>query len=180
MFNISFCVSLGYSKRCKSLVVIGINHVHGLGHYWFYHLWIIFIHHKLAPSMYMCFYNTLTMCSRWRANEMLIQSLIWYCDNIITHCDDWSLYYNVITTSSEWLINTSLTLNLEHIVKSVVKTHIHGGGKFVISHLLKTIWIKFWVLIWSCWNRYVQHEEDTKTNEVHKIQQRNHITGKWH
>jgi hypothetical protein len=29
-------------------------------------------HHKLAASMYMFFYNTLTMCSKLNANEMLI------------------------------------------------------------------------------------------------------------
>jgi hypothetical protein len=43
---------------------------------------------------------------------MLIQSFIWCCDNIITHCDDWSLFYNVITTSYQWLIHISITLNL--------------------------------------------------------------------
>jgi hypothetical protein len=29
-------------------------------------------HHKLAPSMYLCIYNILTMCSRFNANKMLI------------------------------------------------------------------------------------------------------------
>ncbi len=29
-------------------------------------------HHKLAPSMYVCIYNTLTMCSRFNVNKMLI------------------------------------------------------------------------------------------------------------
>jgi hypothetical protein len=38
------------------------------------------MHHKFALSMYLCFYNILTMCSRLSANEMLIQSLIWCCD----------------------------------------------------------------------------------------------------
>jgi hypothetical protein len=35
-----------------------------------------FFHYKLAPSMYMCFYNTLIMCSRLGVNEVLIQSWI--------------------------------------------------------------------------------------------------------
>jgi hypothetical protein len=30
------------------------------------------VHHKLAPSMYLCIYNTLTMFSRFNANKMLI------------------------------------------------------------------------------------------------------------
>jgi hypothetical protein len=29
-------------------------------------------HHKLASSLYMCFYNILTMCSRLSINEKLI------------------------------------------------------------------------------------------------------------
>jgi hypothetical protein len=29
-------------------------------------------HHKLAPSMYICFYNTLTMCLILNVSEMLI------------------------------------------------------------------------------------------------------------
>jgi hypothetical protein len=53
--------------------------------------------------MYMCFYNTLIMCSRLGVNEVLIQSWIWCCDDTVMHFDDWSLYYNVITTSYQWL-----------------------------------------------------------------------------
>ncbi len=54
-------------------------------------------YHKLAPFMYLCFHNTLTMCSNLRANEMLIQSLIWCCDNImiIDHCITMSLQHHI-------------------------------------------------------------------------------------
>jgi hypothetical protein len=31
-----------------------------------------YANHKLAPSMYLCFYNTLTMCLRLSASEVLI------------------------------------------------------------------------------------------------------------
>jgi len=51
---------------------------------------------------------------------MLIQSLIWCCDDIVIYYDDWSLYYNEITTSCQWLINIPLTLSFEHIVKTFV------------------------------------------------------------
>jgi hypothetical protein len=33
-------------------------------------------HHKLAPSIYLCFYNNLTMCSKLCDNKMLIESLV--------------------------------------------------------------------------------------------------------
>ncbi len=45
------------------------------------------------------------MCSRLSANKVLIQSLIWCCDDIITHCDDWSLYYNAINYNIIWMID---------------------------------------------------------------------------
>ncbi len=46
-------------------------------------------------SMYLCFYNIIIMCSKWSANKMLIQSLVWCSNSIATHYDDWSLYYNI-------------------------------------------------------------------------------------
>jgi hypothetical protein len=45
-------------------------------------------HHKFAPSIYSCFCNILTMCSKWSANKVLIQSLISCNDGIVTHYDD--------------------------------------------------------------------------------------------
>jgi hypothetical protein len=33
-------------------------------------------YHKFSSSMYMCFYNTLTICSRWNVSEVLINK--WY------------------------------------------------------------------------------------------------------
>jgi hypothetical protein len=38
-------------------------------------------HHKLAFSLYMCFYNILTMCSRLSINEVLINH---WCDVLMT------------------------------------------------------------------------------------------------
>jgi hypothetical protein len=67
--------------------------------------------------VFVFLYHTLIMCLRLNVNEVLIQSLIWRSDDIVAHCDDWSLYYNVITTSYQWLINVSLTPNFEHNVK---------------------------------------------------------------
>jgi hypothetical protein len=53
---------------------------------------------QIALSMYLCFYNTLTMCSKLSVNKVLTQSLIWCCDDIVTlYHDDWSLYYQPIT-----------------------------------------------------------------------------------
>jgi len=61
--------------------------------------------------MYMCFYNILTMCSRLSANEMLIN------------------HHNAITTSEiNDCINTSLTFNLEHIVKVLQKNRNMEGA----------------------------------------------------
>jgi hypothetical protein len=45
-------------------------------------------HHKLGPSIYLLFYNILTMCLKFGVNEMLIQSLIWCYDGIVIHSDD--------------------------------------------------------------------------------------------
>jgi hypothetical protein len=54
---------------------------------------------------------------------MLIQSLIRYFNDIITHCDDWSLYYNVIITSynDQSILHKYLTLNtlLKHYKRQI-------------------------------------------------------------
>jgi len=83
------------------------------------------LHHKLAPFIYMCFYNTSIVCSNLSINKMLVQSLIWCWDDIVTHCNDWSLYYNVNTTSYQWLINISLTFH--HVCQH------HDMGLFSIA-----------------------------------------------
>jgi hypothetical protein len=62
---------------------------------------------QTCPFMYLCFYNILSMLSRLNVNELFIQWLVWCYDDIVTHYDNWSLYYNAITTSYQWLINTS-------------------------------------------------------------------------
>ncbi len=60
---------------------------------WIPNLYASFSPSQTCLSMYLCFYNIIIMCSRLSANQMLIQSLIWCCNSIVTHGDDWSLYY---------------------------------------------------------------------------------------
>jgi len=60
-------------------------------------------HHKLAPSIYLCFYNNLTMHSKLCAVKMLIASLIWCCDDNIIELSIITMCSNAITTSYQWL-----------------------------------------------------------------------------
>jgi hypothetical protein len=53
-------------------------------------------------------------------------------DDIVTHYDDGSLDYNVITTPYHWFINISLALNLV-LLKYYKNAHVHGSGKFVMN-----------------------------------------------
>jgi hypothetical protein len=77
------------------------------------HVFIYFVicpSHKFAPSIYLCFYNILTMCSKLSSNELLIQSLIWCCDHIVTHCVYWlslvKCHYNIILMTDQHFIST--------------------------------------------------------------------------
>jgi hypothetical protein len=39
-------------------------------------------HHKLAPSLYECFYNTLTICSTFNVDTIIDMMLRWHCNNM--------------------------------------------------------------------------------------------------
>jgi hypothetical protein len=41
-----------------------------------------YIHHKLAPSLYECFYNTLTICSMFNVDTIIDMMLKWHCNNM--------------------------------------------------------------------------------------------------
>jgi hypothetical protein len=65
---------------------------------WF--IWFNTNYHKLGPSMYMCFYNILTMYSRLSVHNVLIKSLILCCNDIVAlwwlqkhHINDWSTFH---------------------------------------------------------------------------------------
>jgi hypothetical protein len=58
---------------------------------------------KLAPSIYLCFYNNLTMCSKLCAIKMLIQSLVCCCDDNTIERSTITMCNNAITTSYQWL-----------------------------------------------------------------------------
>jgi hypothetical protein len=40
------------------------------------------LHHKLAPSLYECFYNTLTICSTFNVDTIIDMMLRWHCNNM--------------------------------------------------------------------------------------------------
>lgn len=61
-----FKLNIGYENHpFFKLCCVGLNVYVSA---WFFYC----MHHKLAPSLYMCFYNTLTTCSKLSANKMLI------------------------------------------------------------------------------------------------------------
>jgi hypothetical protein len=64
----------------------------------------IFTHHKFISTMYLCFYNILTMCSKLSINKVLIQCFY----NILTMCSKLSV--NKVLIQS--LYNTSGTRDL--------------------------------------------------------------------
>jgi hypothetical protein len=38
------------------------------------------VHHKLAPSLYECFYNTLTICLTFNVDIIIDMMLRWHCN----------------------------------------------------------------------------------------------------
>ncbi len=59
-------------------------------------------HHKLAPSLYECFYNTLTICSTFNVDTIIDMMLRWHCNNmswngidiILKHLTSYQYYIN--------------------------------------------------------------------------------------